>query len=535
MKLTQKLKGWLTENLTVPETASDEEFKKAAALAMIEDKITASKLAELTEEEGPDAADVIGAAVAKAVAAEMDKRLPPKDDPLIGSRALGSAVESGLVRSSTEEPKGENASARAARLFAQADPNVRVKSPVERYSQVKGAIVYPKGDANGRAGMPVEYCGKVLESTSQADKAVIGATFKWLLNRPSNSGIGGRIPPSLTLTEHDEHLVKYAMHELPWTGMVNARRGEFEELPINGEKLSEFHRKVLLDDSTSGGTEAVPVVFDDAIITTPVLYGQLFPLVTVVPIARGRLINGASVGNVTITSGTAEGTSISAFNTASMIAAFDNTVYPAVAAIYLGNDLQEDSPVGLAQIIVQKIGEKCQEWLDNQIANGDGTTEPEGIFTTSGVTAIGNPAGGSGAAAQITDYENLYFGITLPYRRPSERSSVVFVGNDTTYKRARAIYVGSADARRLMGMDYGSYTLLGDVSYRVQNDISNAVCGCANLKHYRMYRRLGVNVRTETTGNELALKNLTLIVMRMRWAGKIELGGYVAKSSTWAP
>ncbi len=532
MQLTAKLKGWLTENLQVPDTASDEEFKKAAALAMVEDKLTAAKMAEMEGDDGPDAADVIGAAVAKAVAAEMDKRLPAGSD-LAGSRALGSVLESALAKPQDAETKPESTSARAARLFAQADTNVRVKSPIERYSSTKGALVFAKGDIHGRGGMPVEYCGKVLDSTSQADKAVCGAIFKWLCNQPGNSGLGGRIPPRLQMTEHDNELVKYAMHELPWTGMVNARSGEFGEIPISGEKLSDFHRKVLLDDSTSGGTEAVPLVFDEAIITTPVLYGQLFPLVTVIPVARGRLINGSSIGNVSITSGTAEGTAISLFNTASMISAFDNTVFPAVAAIEIGNDLQEDTPVGLAQVIVQKIGEKAQEWLDNQIANGDGTTEPEGIFVTSGTTDIGNPAGGAGAAAQITDYENLYFGITKAYRPPSDKASVVFVGNDTSYKRARAIYVGAADARRLMGLDYQSYNLLGDVPFRVQNDISNAVCGCANLKHYRMYRRLGVNIRTETGGKELALKNLTLITMRMRWAGKIELGGYVAYSDNW--
>ena len=80
-----------------------------------------------------------------------------------------------------------------------------------------------------------------------------------------------------------------------------------------------------MDDNTSGGLEAVPIVFDDAVILTPVLTGELFPLVKLVNIPRGRRIEGFSVGNPTITSGTAEGSSISLFDTTSYIAAFDTT------------------------------------------------------------------------------------------------------------------------------------------------------------------------------------------------------------------
>ena len=46
--------------------------------------------------------------------------------------------------------------------------------------------------------------------------------------------------------------------------------------------------KTLIDDATSGGLEAAPIVFDDMVIQTPLLNGELFPLVTTVPLDRGR-------------------------------------------------------------------------------------------------------------------------------------------------------------------------------------------------------------------------------------------------------
>ena len=541
MNLTTKLKGWLTENFGVSATASDDDCRKAAALALVEDKLSAAKLAELSADDGDsDVDDIVGKAVDKALEPllkALEQRVQPESKKEDRSAALGTILDSALSNAHRDEPppKKDSTASRAARLFAGAD--VRVKSPIERYSSSKGVKCYAMDCKHSHLrGKPAMYAGSPIEDTSQAEKAIIGATFKWLLNQPANMG-SGRALPQFKMTEHDEQLVAYAMHELPWSGLVRSRGDAtgIDEggLEIRDRKLMDFERKALLDDSTSGGTEAVPLIFDSAIITTPVLYGELFPLVNVVPVARGRRIQGSTIANVTWTSGVAEGTSITAFNTAAMIGAFSNTMYNAVAAIEIGNDFQEDSPIDIATILVQKAGEEALKWLDNQIANGDGTTEPQGIFNASGTTDIGNPAGGAGAAPQVNDYEALYFGLVKEYRPPSDKGRTVFVGSDTSYRRARAIAVGASDARRVFGMDEASYEIAGLAPFKVQNSISNANCAAVNFAHYRMYRRLGMNVRTETGGKELALKNLSLIVLRMRWAGKIELGGYVAYSDNW--
>lgn len=519
MNLTTNLKSWLRENCEVPETASDEEFKKAAAVAIVDDKLPAAKLAELTDE-GPDPADMIGKIVAKAVSDEFERQK--------GSNALGTALESALANPRDADAPEKDKGSRAAQLFAKTEPSIRVKSPIERYDSRKTAVVYPKNDKHGRPeGHPVEYCGMPIDHPSQADKAVCGAFFKWVLNK----GPARQCPDArFRMTDHDEDLVKYAMHEMPWTG-VYTRDGN--EIGIRGEKLSDFHRKILLDDTTSGGLEVVPIVFDEAIITTPVVYGELFPLVNVVPISRGRRIEGAAISNITFTSGPAEGTALTPFTTTSMVAAFDTTIYNCTAAIEIGNDFQADSPVAVANIIVEQAGKKHMEWLDNQIANGDGTTEPTGLYNTTSATDVGDPTAGANGAVTITDYENLYFGLNKAYRPPSDKDRTVFVANDTTYKRARAIAVGASDVRRVFGLTHRSYTLLDDIPFKVQNDMSNTYACCANLRYYRMYRRLGLNVRTETGGYTLATRNTTLVVLRSRWGGKMELSGAVVYSDSW--
>ncbi|MBI2823673.1 MAG: hypothetical protein HYX69_03155 [Planctomycetia bacterium] len=45
--------------------------------------------------------------------------------------------------------------------------------------------------------------------------------------------------------------------------------------------------KTLLNDSTSGGLEVVPIFFDTNLVTTPLLTGDPFPYVEVVDVPRG--------------------------------------------------------------------------------------------------------------------------------------------------------------------------------------------------------------------------------------------------------
>ena len=50
MKLTKALKEWLSKNCNVPAEASNDDFLKAATLALTEGKLTTEKLYELSKE-----------------------------------------------------------------------------------------------------------------------------------------------------------------------------------------------------------------------------------------------------------------------------------------------------------------------------------------------------------------------------------------------------------------------------------------------------------------------------------------------------
>lgn len=552
MKLTETLKGWLVEHAHVGETASDEEFLKAAREIGLE-------IEDEPKEEAPDLAKTIVEAVAVSVAplAERVEVIAKEVEGLRTSREDSGDLKAQIdkLAKTIEQPKPEepkkDSETPAAKMFGR--PTVDLIPIDKMYSDSRSSLYYP-ADHKAFPNQPVMYgvdhaspivptapnCSplpaKHLESPSELDYAISGAYVKWAANAQNLTG--RPLPRKWQMTDHDREIMKYAIHERKWSGIVG--RGSNDNLDestgsqhvVHDRKLSEWQRKALLDDSTSGGLEAAPIEFDAAVITTPLLYGELFPLISVVPVTRGRRMEGVSIANPTFVSGTAEGTAIGLFNTAAMIAAFDTTIYNAVGAIQIGMDFEDDSPIAIGQLVIQQYGEAAKNWLDNQIANGDGTTEMQGLFNATGITDIGNPAGGANAAPQPDDYITLAFSVNKEYRPASDMARCVYVGNDTSYRRARAIQVSTTDERRVLGYDVASYKVL-EWPFKVQNNIANTYCGFFAMKYYRAYRRLGMTVRVETAGQTLALANETLIVVRMRWGGQFTLGGAGSYSDNW--
>lgn len=561
MKVTAALKAWALANLGLKADASDAEIKAAVFDALGSNKLTQEKFSELLAEKAADGvaglvAKAVGDAMAPVVAALAaigSKGVSGSDDAAKKAAGAADAAKKAAGADLTDEEKrvkamldklgfkaptdggdgtkGDDFANPTKVVFKSANgaASPRVKGVAERYSHTKSEIFYPAQKKGGTphpfAGQKAFYQGEQLMTPSRLGKAVSQAYFKWSL---ASTCAPHDIPRGLKMTDEDRDLVNYALHEMEWSGVVKTRDDGYDwEHKVARRKLNEMEIKAMLDDATSGGIEIAPIEFDDALVTTPVLFGELFPLVNVVDVSRGRRMKGGSVGNPTFAAST-EGTAITPFDTTAFVSAFDTNIYVAAAAMEIGMDFEEDSPTNIGSIIMEKYGEKAQEWLDEQIAIGDGTTEPEGIFTASGTTSVATDLGVSGPAT-VGDYEGLMFGVPKQYRA-AKGSRNVFIANETSYRRARAIPVGPADERRVFGMTHADFMLL-DTPYKIQSAITNSQIAYANLGYYRMYRRLGFNIRMENTGNYLAIRNLRLIVCRMRYGGRLELGAAAAIST----
>jgi HK97 family phage major capsid protein len=372
----------------------------------------------------------------------------------------------------------------------------RVKDAGERLSTKTFTL-------KNRDGNPIQWGGKTLETTSEFAAGVTGVWFKKLLQR---SGV------PVVLTDFEKCLLAEHIEKGRWVGDA---AGVYYGGGSATDYVPNATVKSLLDDTISGGLFLAPVEFDSNIITLPLLSGELFPLVDVVPVT-GRRIMSATVQNLSLAWGVAGGTPIQPFNTSGLVSEFSTPVFPLSGAIEIGNDLMSDSPVQIGNTAIGLYGERLKTELDRVIVVGDGVTQPLGLLNSVGLTNVTTDAG-AGGPPTVSDYESLLFAVPKQYREKSWNP--VFVANDASYRRARGIPVGPGDERRVFGMTHNDYTLL-DHPYKIQNDLPNSriLFGC--MSRYRMYQRLGSEVVVERGGRQLALTNTTLIVIRSRFGGQ---------------
>lgn len=589
LRITPKLRKHLQDNFALKADASDAEARELVTEKMLAGELEVKTINDLTAAEASETEDRLSAAIAKAMAPLTEQFT--KAIEAVGSKqnaggetatetdatkvaeieAAKTAGRRELVTKMAElygisEADAEAklpAVSTAAKGYGMAgaagagenETFARTKEVVERFKHNPTAATWDKrspdmlkkhlgGNLPQVLNSGEGEASRDLEMPTERSKAIAGAWFKHLAVKAFKQA-GRSIPADRQLTPLDKDLIRYAAHECKFVGPIGFRGdpaviddggalawcdgNRLKDISLWGRGDSaELLVKSILDDSTSGGLEAVPIEFDDNFIVTPLLEGELFPLVNLRTVSRRR-IEATKFGNFTMSWGTAEGTQISLFNTDSFISAFDTTIHPVTGAVLVGLDFLADSPLNIGSIMVSEWGKTFRKEMDDVIADGNGTNRPTGIFQTSGFNAVSS-AGGAGTAPQIGDYESLYFDIPKEYRNaPGAR--FIYLSTDTSYKRARGIPVDSSnDARRIFGMDQKSYTIF-DNPYRVTSasGVTNAeIAGCM-INFYRMYRRQGLEVRVVTEDADLARSNEQLLVVRARFGGQMEFGTAIAK------
>jgi len=557
MKITKALRDYMVKNHGVAEGASEDDVRKAVSDALFKgdlDLATLTKLTTVPAAEGEqrvreivkESVDPLSQKIDKMLevvtasrqaASEAEAAKKAEEDAAKAAEAEKQKEDAELAKKLAEQASKSN-SVDAQKAYsggdtANADAQVRLKAVVEQFDDTRTAATYDKSSqafsakhlAGQRLWTGEGPTGRYLDMPTERTKAIAGAWFKHMLARAFRSG-GRPVPRKYQLSELDRKLVEYAAHECKFVGpyQFDPDNEEARDWHVGTKLTSDLHIKAVLDDSTSGGLEAVPIEFDDAAILTPLLNGEVFPYVTVRNVTRRR-IEGFSVGNPTMNWGTAEGSQISLFDTDSLIAAFDNSIYPVAGAIEIGMDFEADSPVNVGDIIMNRFGERYRKELDDVIVNGNGTSQPEGVFQAAGTATVSADNTSTGPPT-IGDYESLIFGVAKEFReeaRPGNRA--MFIGTDTSYARVRALPIHlSYDLRRIFGMDEESYVLFGH-RYAISGNITNRQIGYFCMNRYRMYRRQGYEVRVVTEDAELARKNQRLILVRARFGGALELGG----------
>ncbi|MCA9109807.1 MAG: phage major capsid protein [Planctomycetaceae bacterium] len=390
-------------------------------------------------------------------------------------------------------------------------PSIRVKSVGESHYSTKRAVL-----SHSRWGTPIHPIknGAVspdpVESLSEWETAKLGA---WLKFKAARAGL-------CSMNEHDRNVFNELVEKDTFVGEVD------------GKLFRTTNTKALLDDNTSGGENLVPEWFDRSTITFPLLHSEILPHVDVVDMPRGSTVETVSVGNPTLTWGTAEGSAQTLFNTASLIARITADVTPVAIYLQVGRDLLSDSLPNIGNEIAMNVAQRHAAELDRVIVSGaTGSGEIQGILNASGTTDI-TPSNPTTGAVTFNDLLDLMFGIEKSYRIPSYAPR--YIMSDQRYKSHRAVVTGvTGDARPLHGMSVQSYELL-EAPVSIENNLTHNYGIFGAMKKYRLWRRAGFQIGWEMGGDTLVRSNQVLFHARGRYGGKVVDANAFAVVDAWA-
>ena len=184
--------------------------------------------------------------------------------------------------------------------------------------------------------------------------------------------------------------------------------------------------KVLSEGTNADGGFTVPQDFYNKLVMEITEKAIMRPLVTVVPMKTNVLTipTGAHGPDVYWT-----GEGITKTTTTMDFAQPTITAYKMAAIIYLTDELIEDSAFDLVNVLISRFADRVAEEEDRVITNGNGTTQPDGIFNDANVATR--------ACAGNLDFDDiidLIFDLPVKYR-----SNAKFLVNPANVKEMRKL------------------------------------------------------------------------------------------------
>lgn len=560
LTMTPAIREHLVKSFGMKADATDDDAQKLAATKFAAGELTNDTLKSLTSagaaNKAAELADTIASKTAEAVSGALSGPLGAIAEALKGRTAP--EVKAEETKTVSQEDKilefqktmkswEEKLDGLAAKQLEMADggkpfdilklgaglpkedspDGVRIKSVVERYSTHTTKAfrncktTHPEHRIIRRHGSH----GDQLDMPTELSKALGAVWFKF--------SVGGL----KWMTENDMAILKYILHKEkfiihghdPDNGTVDPSQVKPARL-LDAKEIHDMLTKatVVIADNTSGGNYATPEFFDTNFILLPILGGELAPLCNIVDVPRGTGAQGFTMGNPSWTSGSTEGTAVTAFTTDSFLGNHDFTFFRAAGAIKFGLNFLEDATPGVLDATMGRIMAKAAEWLDEQVAIGDGSTEPEGIFTASGTSNVTIATATTGPYV-LADFTELLFALSKAYRYAFDRSKLAFVMTDQTYYLVRSIATGvTGDTRLIFGMDIEDYRLFNHPVAIVGTGLTNDQFAFMQCGGYRLYRRQGPKFRQTAEGITNYLANQMVLAYDMRYGGGLDRGGYAA-------
>ena len=345
--------------------------------------------------------------------------------------------------------------------------------------------------------------------------------------------MGAQIGPAVT------ELVQEKLHELGLT-KVDRKHGMFPGVAdgdrpaitkaeraraflrsaiLHTAPSDEVVRKALSEGSDTAGGYLVPSEYRAELIRRLPELSELFPHVRKVPVIGDSGEYPKLDSDVTITWGRSENAALT--ETDPSFTHLQWTVRNMSAITYLSRELVSDANPNIVETITALFSEAVAAERDKMIAIGDGSSQPQGIYSAAGVSSVA--VGGALTYAKLVE---LKFELSRKYHRNAR-----WVLNSTNLQRITSITDDNSLPIFRDALVAGESPRILGKEYAVQDDLPDSVIFFGALSHYLWFDREQMVIESTTTGGDTFKKHQVAVKVVERCDGKLALAQAMVKAT----
>lgn len=289
-----------------------------------------------------------------------------------------------------------------------------------------------------------------------------------------------------------------------------------------GARLSDTQQKALSEGTASAGGYLVPDDYRSVLIARLPELSELYPHVRVIPVDTDAGNMPSLSTDVTITWGRAENSDITETDPA-----FGQVSWSIVnmsALTYLSRELVSDSNPGIISVITELFTDAIAAERDLKIALGTNSSQPEGILSATGISAVSGCSG----ALTYNKLVALKFALARKYHKGAR-----WVMNEATLGWVHKISddngmpilhdaLISDDVPRILGLPFST-----------QSSIDDGAVVIGDLSRYFWFDRQKMEIETTTSGGDTFQKHQVGIKVVERVDGGVALAEAFKKSGAF--
>ena len=288
---------------------------------------------------------------------------------------------------------------------------------------------------------------------------------------------------------------------------------------LHAQPADDAVRKALSEGSDGAGGYLVPTEYRRELLKRVPEISELFTHVRKVPVITDSGEYPRLDSDVSITWGRSENADLTETDPSFNQLTF--TVQNMSAITCMSRELASDSNPGIVETITDLFAEAVANERDKVIAIGDGSTQPEGIYSASGLSSVA--VGGSLSYDKLVEIK---YTLGRKYQRTAR-----WIFNSVNAQRIAKLRDDNDELLMPDALRAGETPLILGKPFSVQDDLPDSVILFGALGRYLWFDRQRMVIESTTTGGDTFKKHQVAIKVIERCDGKLPLAELFVKGT----